>query len=394
MVAPRTRLTAALLLAFFATGCRTLHSSKDVNVRINRLNPSVFPPTDPEQVVLSTSAPTRPTLPLAHIITTTGSACDYDFLCERTLSEAAAMGAEWIVTKTEKDLRSCSCIGVAYRFKESGQGVARHKSPSTAEVATKSDVDVPSYRLPERPHDFALVVGIEGYASIQPAELAERDARAVRDHLIALGYPERNVIHLAGPEAGRAAIAKYVESWLPLNVTEKSRVFVYFAGRGAPDFKTRQAYLLPWDGDPRYLKNTGYPLRRLYEKLGALKAREVLIVLDTSFSGTGERSALAKGTRPLVTQVEAGAAPNSKVAVLSACSTEESAAVLRSQGHGLFTYYLLKALNGAAADSSGQVTLRSLFKYVSPNVQDEASRQNRKQTPTIETEFDLVIRSH
>ncbi len=393
MVTPRTHLTAALLLAFFATGCRTLHSSQDVNVRTNRLNPSVFPPTDPERIVLSDSAPTRPTLPLAHIIATTGSACDYDFLCERVRSEAAAMGAEWVVTKTEKDVRSCSCIGIAYRFKESGQGIVLQESPSIAEIATKSDVDVPSYRLPERPDDFALVVGIEGYASIQPAKLAERDARAMRDHLIALGYPERNVIHLAGPKAGRAAIAKYVESWLPLNVTKKSRVFVYFAGRGAPDFKTRQAYLLPWDGDPRYLKNTGYPLRRLYEKLGALKAREVLIALDTSFSGMGERSVLAKGTRPLITQVEAGTAPNSKVAVLSACSTEESAAVLDSQGHGLFTYFLLKGLNGAAADSSGQVTLRNLFEYVSPNVRDEASRQNRKQTPTVQYKMNVLLRS-
>ena len=53
------------------------------------------------------------------------------------------------------------------------------------------------------------------------------------------------------------------------------------------------------------------------------------------------------------------------------------------EGHGLFTYYLLRGLNGAAKDDAGRVTVQSLFEYLVPNVQDQARRQNREQAPQL-----------
>lgn len=64
--------------------------------------------------------------------------------------------------------------------------------------------------------------------------------------------------------------------------------------------KRGEAYIVPCDGDPNYLEVTGYSLKRLYNKLTKLHFAEVCVVLDSSFSGIGGRSVLAKGTRPLV----------------------------------------------------------------------------------------------
>lgn len=69
------------------------------------------------------------------------------------------------------------------------QKVAPQPAPSI-----HSDVDQPAYKLAEQPDDFALVVGIGKYSDIPEAQFAERDAQAVRDHLLALGVPSRNVI--------------------------------------------------------------------------------------------------------------------------------------------------------------------------------------------------------
>lgn len=360
-------------------------SSRSVRVRVHRLDPAVYPPTDPAQVVMADSAPARPTAALAHIILNSEKA-SMKALCERVRAEAANLGAEVVVVKTDLtpvpfggSLRTCT--GVALRYRESGQGITQQARPAAA-AASASDVDIPGYHLPERPDDYALVIGVEGYAAVRRAELAERDAQAVRKHLEALGYPARNVVFLTGDQAGRAAIAKYVESWLPLNVTERSLVFVYFAGHGAPDPKTQQAYLLPWDGDPRFLENTGYPLQRFYQKLASLKAREVIVALDASFSGTGERSVLPPGARPLVTRVAAGVPPGGKVAVLSACTPEESAAVFGEQGHGLFTYYLLKGLQEARG-SEGGLRLSDLHRYVSAKVGEIARSSSRDQSPQL-----------
>ena len=46
--------------------------------------------------------------------------------------------------------------------------------------------------------------------------------------------------------------AKYFEKWLPNNVEKDSSVFVYYSGHGAPNTKTGDAYLVPYDGDPSF----------------------------------------------------------------------------------------------------------------------------------------------
>lgn len=255
-------------------------------------------------------------------------------------------------------------------------------APSRAAPVVKtyrSDVDAPVYRSPARPADFALVIGIESYQNAPPAEFAERDAAAVREHLLALGYPQRNVITLVGAQAGRTGIEKYVETWLPLNVKEDSSVLVYFSGHGAPDAVTGQAYLVPWDGDAKYLKNTGYPIKKLYANLGALKARQVVLAMDACFTGEGGRSVLAKGARPLVAKVDLGLGAEGKLIVLTATAADEITAGEESQGHGLFTYHLLKGLS----EKGGKTTVKSLYDYLLPRVQDGAHRDGREQTPQL-----------
>ncbi|MBI5240416.1 MAG: caspase family protein [Elusimicrobia bacterium] len=243
----------------------------------------------------------------------------------------------------------------------------------------ESDVDSPGYSRPGRPDDFALVVGIEKYSGLPDADFAERDAAAVRAHLLALGFPERNVVFLRGAQAGRAGIEKYVESWLPRNVKEDSKVVFYFSGHGAPDPASGQAYLVPWDGDAKFLENTGYPLERLYRKLDALKAREVLLAMDACFSGYGGHSVVAKGTRPLVTKIDDARGALGRMVALSASSLDEVTGTDEAQGHGLFTYHLLKGLQ----QMQGQATARQLYEYLRPKVQDAARRQNRDQTPQL-----------
>ena len=263
------------------------------------------------------------------------------------------------------------------------RNVSEKQESSGVSTVLKSDVDAPQYKGAENSDDFALVIGIEKYSNLPDAEFAERDAAAVREHLIALGYPEANIIALSGSKATMSAFAKNIESWLPLNVNKKSTVFVYYSGHGAPDVKTGQAYLVPWDGDPEFLEGSAYPVKRLYEKLGTLKAKRVIVALDSCFSGAGGRSVLAKGTRPLVTKMDMGAIEPGKIVALSASDSDQISGTVDDQGHGAFTYYLLKGLNGAAADDSKHVTLRSLYDYLKPKVQAAAHRHNREQTPQL-----------
>lgn len=248
-----------------------------------------------------------------------------------------------------------------------------------AAKAGHSDVDEPGYKQAEDASKFALVVGVENYESLPSADYAERDAKAVRDHLLALGYPRRNVIFLTGQQAGKSGIEKYVESWLPRNVDENSLIFVYFSGHGAPDVASGQAFLMPWDADAKFVDSTGYPVGRLYKNLAALKAKRIVVALDSCFSGAGGRSVIAKGARPLITRVNTGLPETDKLVVLAAASGDEITGAADGQGHGLFTYYLLKGLN----ERGGSASVKSLYDYLKPKVEDAARRDNRDQTPQL-----------
>lgn len=261
------------------------------------------------------------------------------------------------------------------------------RTPALPPRAYHSDVDLPVYSESEgHPDDYAMVVGVENYDTLPPADFAERDAQAVRDHLLSMGYPSTNIIYLTGRFASRTNIVKNLESWLPRNVTEKSRVFFYFSGHGAPDTQTQMAYLVPWDGDPKSLEQTAYPVKHLYERLNALKAKEVIVAMDACFSGAGGRSVLPKGARPLVNKVDTGIGflKKSHVVAFAAAGENEITGTDEMEGHGLFTYYMLKGFN----EINGHISAKQLFDYLEPKVRAAAKRDNRDQTPQLITAED------
>lgn len=246
-----------------------------------------------------------------------------------------------------------------------------------------SEVDKPKYQIDENPDNYALVIGIDKYAGLPEAEYAEHDAQAMRDHLAALGYPQRNIVSLLGSDATKAGLLKSIENWLEEKANERSTIFFYYAGHGAPSIKSEQPYLVPWDGDPEYLEVTAYPIKRLYEKLASLKAKRIIVALDACFSGAGGRSVAAKGMRPIVAEVEQPYIGSENMIVLSASSRNQVSGTMSEEGHGVFTYFLLKGLNGAAADATGHITVQALYDYVAPKVEDEARKRSHDQTPQL-----------
>jgi hypothetical protein len=256
-------------------------------------------------------------------------------------------------------------------------------------AARRSDVDAPEYRGARRPDDYALVIGIEHYFRLADARFAAGDARAVRDHLAALGLPERNIAVLIDRQATKAAISRELEQRLARNAGENSTVYVYYAGAGGPDPASDGACLAAYDSVPLRLEETGLPVRRLYDELGALKARRVLVVLDAGFSsaggipGSSGRTVRVDGARAPADAEGAGVPADGRVMVLTAARADQAAGFSEEHVHGALTYYLLKGLNGAARDARGRVTLQSLYDYLAPRVAADAVRDERAQTPRL-----------
>ncbi|OGR90213.1 MAG: hypothetical protein A2V88_11290 [Elusimicrobia bacterium RBG_16_66_12] len=248
----------------------------------------------------------------------------------------------------------------------------------------------PEARLPVDPEAYAVVIGIERYRQkgIPPVEFAARDAQAMYDYLTqSMGFDEKNVILLRNEDAGKTDLEKYLGPWLTNRVTAQSRVFIYYAGHGAPNPVTGAGYLIPYDGDPSYTEVAAYPAKLLYETLAKLPTKRVTVVLDSCFSGQGQRSLLAQGARPLVNAVKTEAGMGANTVTLTAAGGNQISTYLQDAQHGLLTYFLLKGLKGAAdADGDGEVTTAEVFSYLKPMVEREARKQNVTQTPTLSPE--------
>ena len=255
-------------------------------------------------------------------------------------------------------------------------------------VVVKSDIDVlPAARMKQRQNAYAIVVGIEKYRQNLPkADFATQDAKLVTEYLTkVMGYPEENVVTLTNDHAALGDFVKYFEKWLPNNVEAGSTLFVYYSGHGAPNPKTSDAYLVPYDGDPAFIDETGYSLKRMYAALGKLPAKSVVVALDSCFSGAGGHSVLAKGARPIVLSIENPVLLSKNMTVLSASAGDQISSTYDEKGHGLFTYFMLKGIkNEDVMKQDGSIDIGSLFEYIKPQVSNIARKKyNNEQTPQL-----------
>ncbi len=248
----------------------------------------------------------------------------------------------------------------------------------------KSDVDeIPQLASLPANNSYAVIIGIESYRGLPKSSFSKQDAVLMKAYLKVFGFQERNIELLTDERASKTDIEKSLEAWLPNRVKKDSTVFIYYSGHGSPDPASGEAYIVPYDGDPNYLSVTGYSLKRLYETLGKLNAREVVVVLDSCFSGAGGRSVLAQGARPLVMMTETTIL-SSDMAILTATQGSQISTSSPEKGHGIFTYYFLKALK------EGKKNIADIYEYIKPQVEDEAKVINVQQSPSVNPDIEKL----
>lgn len=237
---------------------------------------------------------------------------------------------------------------------------------------------------PARAHDLAIVIGIRNYETLPLVPYADADAEAVAEQFRTLGFSTGSVKVLIDSDATFTDLSAALEGWLPRAARPDSRVYLYFSGHGAPSVGDGAAYLVPRDGDPEYLKSTAVPLEKLVARLGTLRIAHAYVLLDSCFSGSGARSVIAKGLRPLIAVKKT--AVSDRVSILAASAGNQAAGSSDTRRHGLFTFHLLAGIRGAAdADADGRITLKELHEYIFRRVKDEAKTANRDQTPMLDS---------
>ncbi|RVU26171.1 hypothetical protein EOT10_11370 [Streptomyces antnestii] len=144
------------------------------------------------------------------------------------------------------------------------------------------------------------------------------------------------------------------------------RILFYFSGHGASTDLGH--YLVTYDN--RDL-DEGVALPDILRILEPDEAQEcqVFVLLDSCHSGgavTGAGGSALRVTELKNSDVlEVVHRVESSSAVVAACTANQAAWEVNNLGHGIFTYYLLYALTGAAADHTGNVTAHSVYEVIS-----------------------------
>jgi uncharacterized caspase-like protein len=125
-----------------------------------------------------------------------------------------------------------------------------------------------------------------------------------------------------------------------------------------------------------------------------IEAERVVMFLDACYSGAataGGRTFAAKKTRATSIDEEflARLTRARGRAIITASKTSEVSMELPELGHGIFTYFLVEGLRGAAdANRDGIVTLDEVYAYVAQQVGQKSRLVGGNQHPVMRGEFE------
>ena len=240
------------------------------------------------------------------------------------------------------------------------------------------DTDIPQASS-ENDRTFVVILANENYNTESRVEYAHNDGEVFSRYCNkTLGIPESNirVVFDATLNNIRAQV-----DWLS-KVGEAyggdARLMFYYAGHGIPDESSKEAYILPVDG---YGSNvaTGYKLSELYDQLSAIPSSSTLVFLDACFSGANRDDQMLASVRGIAVRVKKEV-PQGNLVIFSAAQGDETALPYNEQGHGMFTYFLLKKLQ----ETGGNVSLGDLSDYVTDQVRKiSVVTKSKPQTPTV-----------
>ena len=225
---------------------------------------------------------------------------------------------------------------------------------------------------------WAAVIGINAYPMVPQLRYAVNDAMAFYSYLVErTGIPAENVTLLLDQDATLSKLRSTLGTGIKNKAGKDDMVILYFAGHGATerdamsmDGDGLEKYLLPYDADPKDLYASALPMREISHIFQRIRSERLIFIVDACYSGaSGGRTIAAMGRANISDAFLDRIASGRGTVILSASSANEVSAENEQFQHGVFTYYLLQALQGEAdVDKDGLITVEEAYTYVSREV--------------------------
>ena len=254
---------------------------------------------------------------------------------------------------------------------------------------TSTPITVSVQRTREMSELWVLAMGVSDYQHVTKLKYADDDAQAIADYFRGIGVPEDHITLLTDHEVTASNVRSKLGQ-LMSKAGKSATVLIYFSGHGAPapsqsslDGDGIDKYLLTREADPSNFYGTALPMDEVAGIFQRLRSDRVIFMADTCYSGAaGGKTALAKGmigkkAAPDYNRFLSRLAEGKGRVILTASQGNELSQEKQAFGHGVFTYYVLQALEGQGkADTNGDgfITIREIYNYVSREVPKSADQ--------------------
>ncbi|WGV25411.1 caspase family protein [Halotia branconii] len=213
---------------------------------------------------------------------------------------------------------------------------------------------------------WAIAIGINQYQLFQPLRCAQADAEALNNFLIQdAGFaPQRSLLMTdTSPPIGDRSTYPTKENILllleDLNAAcwqPQDHLWLFFSGYGV-NYDGKD-YLMPIQGDPEFVQDTGIEVRSLMQSL-QLADLNVVLVLDINRAfGTQADAAVGQETQELAQELQ--------LATILSCQPNQFSHESSELGHGFFTAALLEALR--SGNGSNLTDLESYLSSLTPEL--------------------------
>lgn len=219
---------------------------------------------------------------------------------------------------------------------------------------------------------IALVVGISHYpeaTGLSSLRYASDDAVYLAKALEVNGYKVRT---LMDGQATRGIVRRSLRELSQLVKPGEGSFLFYFGGHGFAE--QGKNFLATFGVTSDDLLNEGLPLSEVEQVLKDSQARRAMVFIDACRSNPiAGRSTETRSFEKL--QAAQG------LRVLFATREGQVSYEDMKLRHGIFSYFLGKGIEGAAAGKDGFITFRDLSDYVTTAVQEHTARQGSLQVP-------------
>jgi TPR repeat protein/uncharacterized caspase-like protein len=255
---------------------------------------------------------------------------------------------------------------VAFDFSLYSDKSRLSSTPFASELVSAEGVKLGSY--------YALVIGNDQYANLPDLKTPANDARATAKILKSkYGFETKLLLN-----ASRYDIL-YALNELREKLSETDNLLIYYAGHGELDTVNNRGYWLPVDAD-KHVNANWISNVAITDIVNAMKAKHVMVVADSCYSGTMSGTSLSRASvsLPLEMQkewIEAMAEVKARTVLTS--GGVQPVLDLGGGEHSIFAQAFLAALE----NNKGLLEGHALYLDVLKQIRVPLARVNQEQTP-------------